>query len=307
MGPSDIRGLFEEVRRGIIAPLRPAMETQAADDGLEDRDSYLLAVSLDFEPETTSVAKLAVRNPYVARHSLEAGLAKLAEQRLLEPAGADEYRITSAGHAAMRRSNEVFSLLDALEPLPRADVERSASLLLRLVEACLAAPEPLEKPCIAYNRHSDPGAQAAPLFRILQYVSDLNAFRDDAHLSAWRSLGVSGPAWEAFTFLWHGEAHTADELAAKLPNRQHTSADYASALRALAQRGWIEPSAGAGGSFQLTGRGKALREKVEDATDRVYYAPWSCFNDAERDELGDLLVRLREALNEMTRTAAPGA
>ena len=63
--------------------------------------------------------------------------------------------------------------------------------------------------------------------RIDQYLTDLNAYRNDASLSVWQPYGVSGATWEAFTCLWRGDARTLDALCDRLSFRGHPHDDYA--------------------------------------------------------------------------------
>ena len=139
-------------------------------------------------------------------------------------------------------------------------------------------------------------ALASALYRILQYLADLNAFRDDCHVAAWRPYGVGGDAWEALTFVWRGEAHAAEELVEKLPFRGYDVADYTGTLEALAAKGWL--AAGDDGAYKMTGEGEKVRQEAEDATDRWYYAVWETLGEGEVDEFGGLLRRLRDALNQ---------
>jgi DNA-binding PadR family transcriptional regulator len=297
MKPTDVQALLGEMRQALRPHYGPALEEKFAEAGLEGPQWFLLAVSNDFEPETTAAARFSARGPYASSRVFEKGLAQLAEKGLLEAAGPDEYRITGAGHAALKDVMDMFSArLDKLEPVPGADLERLAALLFRLVNASLAAPEPPDKSSLTYNRHSDPGPDGTVLLRIVQYMADLNSFRDDSHLAAWRPHGVGGPAWEAFTFLWRDEAHSAKELVEKLPNREISADDYTDALQELVERGWAEVVDETKGTYQLTGQGKALRQEAEEATDRYYYAPWDCFSQDETEELGSLLTRLRDSL-----------
>ena len=76
-----------------------------------------------------------------------------------------------------------------------------------------------------------------------QYLSDLDAYHDDAHLDARRAYAVSGQAWEAFTYLWRDGRISAEALAARLARRGHGRDGYAAALEELAARGWASPMA----------------------------------------------------------------
>jgi hypothetical protein len=129
-----------------------------------------------------------------------------------------------------------------VQPLPEEALRQINALLSHLVAATLAAPEPQEKWAIVYSRWTDPGAGtpgAVMPGSVLtgQYLTDLLRFRDDAHVAAWKPYGISGHAWEALTFLWRDQAHTAKALAEQLPFRGHSSETYAQALAGLADRG----------------------------------------------------------------------
>lgn len=300
MNAQEILPVLGEIGQGAYGLYGPAYAEKITAHGFDPQQSpewFLLMVSLDFEPETTSAARFVARYPYTNPRYYEDGLAKLAGRGLIEPVGAGEYRITAEGHTVADEVLGIFyGKLAGIEPLPAADMQRLLALLGRVVEHALTLPEPADKTHLRYNRHSDLGPDGPPTLRVLQYSADLNSFRDDAHLGAWRPHGVSGPAWEAFTFIWRDEAKNAAELAEKLANRRLTADDYTAALTDLVNRGWIEPD---GDAYRVTGTGAALRQEVEDQTDRYYYAAWAALNEAELNELGDLAVRLRDALKAM--------
>jgi hypothetical protein len=213
---------------------------------------------------------------------------------LLQPVGGGDYHLTGAGRAAVRRLPEVArAAMAPLSPLPEADLQRLAGLLDRLVETILAAPESPGKWCLRIARHFDPGVKAPAMVRLDQYLSDLYAYRDDAHLAAWRHHGVSGQEWEAFTYLWQGRARTLDELCEKLAHRGFTREDYAIALKDLVERKWVAQD---GGIYSVTARGDILRHEAEDATNRTFYAAWGCLSESEIAELRGLLTQFRDAL-----------
>jgi DNA-binding PadR family transcriptional regulator len=304
MKPNDVFPLIGEAAQAVGAHYGPAYQEKVKEVGFDPQtpDWYLLMVSLDFEPETTSAARFVERTPYTNRQRWEDGLAGLAERGYLQAVGG-EYRITDKGHQASQTVLDVFyGTLAELDPLPADDLEHTARLLRRLVDAALAAPEPAEKPILTYNRHSDPGPDGSVLLRILQYGADLGAFRDEIHLASWQQHGVSGQAWEALTFVWRDEAHTPAELVERLPNRGFTEQDYAAALDELAARGWVTKAGD--GTYQITDAGKAVRQQSEDRTDQMYYVAWDALSADEVEELGSGLIRLRDRLNEMRETIA---
>ncbi|MBU0704896.1 MAG: hypothetical protein KKC18_13635 [Chloroflexi bacterium] len=150
----------------------------------------------------------------------------------------------------------------------------------------------------------DPGAGASGSVKTDQYLTDLIRYRDDAHIAAWKPYDVSGHAWEALTFIWRGEASTAEELVEKLPFRGHSAEVYAKVLVDLASRGWVEETPD---GYRITEEGRGLRQQAEDATDRYFFAPWACLEDAEIVQLHDLLTRLRSNLREMAEDDADAA
>ncbi|MBN1679856.1 MAG: hypothetical protein JW966_06160 [Anaerolineae bacterium] len=262
---------------------------------------FLLAGSHDFEPDAVSAAKFAKRAPYTSPQAWRDGLASLAEKGFLYAVNDTEYRLTDKAHTAIDDiNNAVASGLATPDALDAADVDRAVTLLGRLVDACLEAPEPAHKIALPVNRHSDPGPDGPPLLRILQYLADLNCFRDDSHMAAWQPVGVSGHVWETLTFIWKNEAHTAEELADKLPRRNYDAADYTAALATLESKGWVTFDSG---TYQITEAGKTMRQDVEDLTDRYYYGPWAVLSDAEVNELGGLLARLSQQIDGLAENA----
>ena len=287
-----------EALQALGAHYGPAIDHAAEGIGIPLGEWYgwLMAARI-FEPYPVSAARLQIRAAYAAPASFDDHLAKGVRLGLLEPAGGTkggEYHLTERGHRAIRQLiDTAYAAMIPLHPLPDADVERLDALLYRLVRASLAAPEPPGKWCLRIARHYDPGENAPAMIRLDQYLSDLDAYRDDAHLAAWQPCGVSGPAWEAFTTLWRHGPLAIDQLASRLRRRGYAPEDYAIALDELALRGWVARN---GEAYQLTEGGRSQREAVEATTDRYFYGPWSCLGADETAELGDLLVRVREGL-----------
>jgi hypothetical protein len=297
---AEVYALFGEAVQAIAGQYSAALQAKIEDSGLQPAEWGLLAVAQDYEPETVSAARFAERTPYVKASVFEDRLLRMAGWGLFDAVEPETYRVSDKGREVFESIEAVFtSKLDALsaqEVLPAGDMARIAALLRRLVDAALDAPEPADKSRVTRNRGSDKGPDAPALYRILQYLADLNAFRDDCHLAAWGPYGVAGHEWEALTLVWREEAHAAGELAEKLSFRGYDAGDYAGALEALAAKGWLE--ANTGDAYRMTGEGEKARQEAEDATDRYYYGVWGALDAAELDELGGLLERLRDALSQ---------
>ncbi len=272
----------------------PEMERVAAELKLPEWYGWLLP-ALVFEPEPISATRLRVRSPYTSARLYDERLTNATKQGFLalvnEAEGA--YRLTALGRQAAERVIEAaYARMAILQPMPSDELKRLADLLRRLVMSCLEAPEPPGKWCIAHSRKVDPGDNAPVLVRVDQYLSDLAAYRDDAHLAAWQPYRIDGHAWEAFTYLWRGEATTLDEIFRKLERRGYSRDEYGQALEDLIRRGWVEGRK----VYQITALGKEIRQTAEETTDRYFYAPWSCLTQAEVEDLRGLLIRLRDSL-----------
>jgi DNA-binding MarR family transcriptional regulator len=273
----------------------PVMDQTAAELKLCEWYGWLLP-ALVFEPESISATRFRVRTPYTSARLYNERLAKAAKQGFLTPvAEADnEYHLTELGRQAAKCViGAAYAKMTALQPMPSTKLERLASLLHRLVKSCLTTPEPPGKWCIIHSQRIDPGEDASVVVRIDQYLSDLAAFRDDAHLAAWQSHSIEGHIWEAFTYLWRGEATTLDGLYHKLERRGYSQDEYKQALENLIKRGWIKEEAG---EYRVTPLGQEVRQAVEEATDRYFYGAWSCLSQEATEEFQTLLILLRDGL-----------
>ncbi len=288
--------LAQEAMQAFGPFYREAMQKAIQDSGAPD-DWYSLMRARHCEPAPLTVEHSHAMAPYSARERHSDGLEKLAGLELLERVGEDAYRLTDQGSEALEGIfTAAHQSLGAAEPLPAGKMDELNNVLYRLVEATLEAPKPGDKLAIGCSRLTDPGEETPGAVRADQYLTDLYFFRDDAHTGAWRPYGVDGRAWEALTFVWLGEAGTAEELAEKLPYRLYSAEDYAGAMQDLAERGWLVEESGV---FKVTAEGKRVREEAEEETDRLFFAPWDCLSEVETARLEALLTELREKAQEM--------
>lgn len=303
MSNGDLWPLALEVLRALGSYYYPEMRKAATEVGLGDCDWYLLLAAIMLEPEPISCELLARRNPYTAPHVHQNLLQELARQGALLPSedvAIDEtcsFRLSDAGRTAVHwMIKAAYSAMVRLAPIPEDREKRLLSLLSRIVQACSESPEPPGKWSFNLSRKTDPGESEPALVLIDQYLSDLAAYRVDAHLAAWQPHRVSGYAWEAFTVLWRGEAGSIYELDQKLDRRGLSADDYRTALQTLIDYGWVME--GEGGSYNLTASGRKARQEAEDLTDRYFYAPWSVLSDDEITDLKQLLLTLWEGLKQ---------
>lgn len=249
-----------------------------------------------------SVAAFQKRDPYSNPASFLSLFPRLAAQGWIEQVGEQQYRVTERARSAARQIiTSSYEALGSLDVLPAKDAERLALLLSRLVESTREAPEPPEKWAFLH-RFRVATVQSPLLAQVGERMLDLFAYRDDVHLAAWKSYGVSGHGWNAFTSLWRGEVTTPAQIAEQAAFRGYTAHDYEAAIQDLCQRGWVEETS-LKGSYRVTGQGQVLRDDVEQRTDEAFYAPWSCLQEREIVELHGLLVRLLERLQTLPNAA----
>lgn len=296
MKPTDVYALLHDIGPNIFPLYRDQTQAKMQELGLDTQQPqwYILAVSKDFEPEPATVAKFTERGPYANPAIHKERLDAVVDKGWMVRSADGDYTITAEGNRLFDAvSAEFDTALRAITPLDAGDIDRIIALLGKVVEAAVNAPEPAHKPYITYNRSSDPGPDGPPMLRILQYSADLNSFRDDCHVAAWKAQTSSGHGFEMLSLIWAGEATTIEKVLELRPGRGYDADDYKAAMRDFIAAGWITVD---GDTYTLTEAGKAMREDVEALTDRCYFAPWSALSDTELDELGALLAKLRDAL-----------
>lgn len=260
--------------------------------GLAESAGWFLIQAIEFEPEPLTVQNLRVRDTYASERLVQALLELMASEGWLARSARETYALTPTGRAiAQRRIQRQRDMVERLTPLPEGDLAQLTTMLGHLVDASLAAPTPPGTWCLAHSRRRAPARTAPALVRMAQYFSDFNAFRDDAHMAAWRSYKLDGATWEAFALVCAGQADSAAVLFERLSHRGYSADEYAAMLELLARRGWLAP-APASGAYHVTADGRAAREVVERLTDSYFYAPWECLADREIADLRASLARL---------------
>jgi hypothetical protein len=209
----------------------------------------------------------------------------------------DRYQVTDRARDAARRIIQAGDQqLSPFESFTDIDLDRLAVLIKQIVMANETAPEPPEKWAIL-KRFRVGDKNSPRIVQIREYLMDLFAYRDDAHISASHPhFGQAGIIWNVLSSLSKNDTVTADQLAESLSFRGYEVSNYEVALEAAAQIGWAEPG-GIPGVFCISQQGHGLHERVEQLTNEFFYAPWSVLTPAELDELYALLMKLREQLN----------
>jgi hypothetical protein len=206
-----------------------------------------------------------------------------------------EYRLTAIGRARTEDLiHEAREAMARVNPLPLAEANRLAHYLVSLVQSSINTPPPPEPWAVQHSYKMMPPA-SPPLPFIDQAISCLHSYRDDAHLAAWQKTGLSATALETLSLLWRGEADSLEMICQRLARRGHPPQVYSLALQDLRVRGFVS---GQDSTPQVTPSGKAFREEVEEDTNRFFFAPWIILTEAQIEDMADLLLRLKDGLND---------
>jgi hypothetical protein len=262
--------------------------------GYAESPGWFMMQAAEFDPEPLSVERLRVRAVWSSPSIVTALLELLAGEKWFDRVGTD-YHLTDAGRAIIQATNTrrwtMLAFLD--DALPADAVSHLEKLLCRVLDACLAAPQPPDSWSLAHSVRRRPPEAAPPATRLFYYCADLNAYRDDAHMEAFRQYNVDAYVWEAFSLVWRGEATSAEAIYDQLAHRGYAREDYTRALAELTARGWIEP-AGEADHFRAAEAGCAVREEAERLTDQYFYAPWKALAPDEQEVLRRCMAELFE-------------
>lgn len=271
-----------------------AMMRTVAELGLQAPWFPWFAAAALFGPEPFTISQYMRMFPYGLVRLNEERFAAAAQAGYMTPDGQGEYQATKAARmAAEQVLGAMYASIAHLQPVPDEQLRGLAGYLARLADASLAAPEPPNF-LIAHKRKYIAVGQDAPLLgMVAQYINELTAYRDDAHLAAWQPLGVAGHAWEVLTTLWRGGPATLDALHEKLGARGVPAEVYAEDLHDLTAYGWVAEEAGV---YRATPTGQKAREDAEALTEHYFFAPWACLSAAEQEDLLALATQLRDAL-----------
>ncbi len=246
--------------------------------------------------ERFSIQDFQRRDPFSNPEQFERLFVRLHLKGWIEPMSDGSFQVTEKARATARNLIQAGDVqLSDFSSMPAPELKRLLTLLKQIVMECCVAPEPPGKWAIlkrfrVANRHYP------PIMQIREYLMDLYAYRDNAHLSASRPyFNDAGIVWLVLSSLETGEAVNAEQMAEKMAFRGYALEDYEIAMQAALELGWAQPETHPG-KFCLTRQGKQLRQQAERDTNEYFYAPWSVLRQEEIEELHQLLIRLHDGL-----------
>ena len=276
-----------------IYPLAQDMMGALFEEHYTERRFYLpTLIASGLAPNPITLDVYYKRNPYANPTVIESLLTAMAKDGYLSQEEKGGYTLTEKGANAINATNDAFyKRINEVNHFPANKLKELTGLLGKLVDACKKSDLVNGNLCINISVNGHPTVEAGSLAQADQQIDDLNAFRDDSHISAWIPSGMNGHTWETFSFVWNGEANTVEKLVERLPFRNYTAEDYTKTLADLAQRGWIEPG---DDGYKATAEGIKIREEAEDKTNENHFGPWKVLTDDELTKLGELLNELKE-------------
>jgi len=177
-----------------------------------------------------------------------------------------------------------------LAPLSKDDLAELARLLERAFFAAAKAPEPATRQhtpfAFGYRGDDPPPGSFAQLDAA---IFGLWQVRDDCHMAAWRASGLTGPEVEVLTRTWREEAADESSLADLLPHQRPE--DVSAAITRLRADRLVESDV-----LRATDRGATVRQKIEDETDRLFFAPWPDDVGARGAWIAEKLIEVNTAL-----------
>ena len=245
--------------------------------------------------EAITIEKYMRLFPYGLAGTNEGRFASAVQQGYLTVNDKGEYRLSNSGsEVAQKILHAVDVSVDHLDPMPMERQQKLVDTLKRLANESFAMPEPPAKWLISHKRRNLRPTEGSCLLRyVVFYYDQIAAYRDDVYVAAWSAHGVGGHTWNALDQLIQGGALTLADLYDKVKGRGVTEEVHAADVRELVGRGWVEESSGV---VKATEAGKQVRAEVEAETERLFFAPWSCLNESELEELASLASQLRDGL-----------
>jgi len=290
--------LMHSIVQEFWSIIEPPIEEAAIQFNIPIELYYYSELGLD----SFSTQEFQRRDPFSNPLQFEKVFVTLNFKGWIEPMPDDKYKVTNRARDAARK---IIKAGDAqllpFESFTDIELKRLALLLKQIVMANEFASEPPEKWAVL-KRFRVADKNSPLIVQIREYLMDLFAYRDDAHISASHPhFGQAGIVWSVLGSLWKNDTVTAEKLAESMSFRGYEASNYEVALEAAAQIGWAEPTT-IPGAFCITQQGHDLRERAEQLTNQYFYAPWSVMTTSELDELHALLMKLREQLNSFRKS-----
>ena len=187
--------LIQEVMGALAPHYQTAVRKTFTDYEFQGTDWFVSYVTYGASDKGVTVDKFHTIFPYVNEIWQQTMFTQAVEHGFLQTEDDTSYTLTETGKNGVEAFFTNARLaLDTISPLPESDLTRLAGLLEQVVMATQNAEEPAEKFNLKLSRKTAPEEEKTAVSHIDQFVTDLNVYRDDAHLATWRSLNITGQA-----------------------------------------------------------------------------------------------------------------
>jgi len=256
-----------------------------------DRPSYFFAMDLAIQDPRGARPQDIGNSAYRTTDDALRTSAAAGESAGLLTWADGRWSLTAKGTSAVSELRRAIDAHYASQvPIAKDELERLAALLDAAYQVAATSKEP------ATREHTPRGARyrwqapSSAMARLDAAIYGLWQIRDDCHVQAWRDAGLTGPALDVLTRVWHHEATTEEELAAKIATQRPQ--DVRAAVQELRAAGHLT----AGPALALTPKGTVTRERIEAETDRYFFAPWPDAVGAQAEWLTERLAAVNAAL-----------
>jgi len=255
---------------------------------LDDLEFWLVT-RFRYFPGSATPNDFLTFGPYTSVSRYRDALSSLVRKKLAAHAAEGRYRLAESTRKAIGDTyTEYFARVARINDLDGGQAESLFELTDRVYATAQRQGEvPVPNLSAAHSTLPDSGSIWVQLERRL---AGLSLYRADAHIAAWREVGYTGPRVELSTALFGApDGLSEGELRAAAPKLDDH--DFLSALSALHSGGEATLREE---RYKLTQVGRAVRQAIEDATDRNYERPFAVLEDDQLDRLIELLDKLAE-------------
>ena len=276
----------------LTLPVHTRLETESGP--FNDSDVHLAEIAIGMAPEPFGLAHVYQCIPYANPQLFRQDFEGAVRRGWLTIGAEGTYHATDKGLQFHKRlCRELQNVFDNLHPLPMMQLERLNSTLDEIIDAITSNSKIQYKPAFEMDLRLAPLAPST-LQKICNKLSHLMAFRDDVYVNAWMEKEINSYSWEAFSYIYKGQAQTAAELAKALETqRQYGEGTYTQALIDLQARGWIAENYG---KFEPSAEGLMVLAEVARTMTQNFFEPWAKLGEAKINQLQVLMEALVQGL-----------
>ena len=288
-----------DITRQILTQMecytRPVRDMLEIENGpFNDSDINLAEIAMGMEPEPLGLAHVYQCIPYANPNLFRQDFEGAVRRGWLTVSAEGTYRVTQKGqHFHQRMKREFKQVYGSLHPLPMMQLNRLNAILGEIITAIKNNNSLDYKPAFEMDLKLAPPAQST-LQNICCQLAHLMAFRDGAYLNAWMDKEVNSYVWEAFSYIYKGQAQTAKSLARKLgAHRLYDEDAYAKAINELVTRDWIVYCCG---KYEPTVEGLKVLAEVARKMTQYFFEPWAEMSEGKTHQLQTLMEALVKGL-----------